>query len=112
MNQKAIKLSLLALLLSLSLGFSFFNFSVSKAQTTDAKTTPTVSPSPSPTILDDDDGPIIIDEELVNLNVRVVDRNNRPIPKLKESDFQIFEDKILQPSYSSLKKKFQQIMHL
>ena len=35
---------------------------------------------------------IKIDTELVNLNVRVIDRNNRPINNLQEKDFKIFED--------------------
>lgn len=104
MNKKIINLSLLALLLSLSVAFSFFNFAVSKAQTITGietkKATPTVSPtvtpSVAPTIEIDDSGEIEITSELVNLNVRVVDRNNRPIPNLKEGDFQIFEDKVQQ----------------
>ena len=33
-----------------------------------------------------------VDTELVNLNVRVVDRNNRPINGLSQNDFKIFED--------------------
>ena len=55
-------------------------------------------PSPSPTVTPtpEDDGPIRIETELVNLNVRVVDRNNRPVNNLKESDFKIFEDGVEQ----------------
>lgn len=96
MNKKIINFSLLTLLLCLSLGFSFSNLSVSKAQTTDAKPSPTVSPKVSPTIEIDDGPDLIIETELVNLNVRVVDRNNRPIAKLQAGDFEIFEDKVSQ----------------
>ena len=48
---------------------------------------PTVTPSPSP-----EDEVIKIDTELVNLNVRVVDRNNRPVNNLSKADFKVFED--------------------
>lgn len=56
---------------------------------------PTVTPSPSPTIVEEE-GVQVIETELVNLNVRVVDRNNRPINGLKQSDFSIFEDNVKQ----------------
>ncbi len=35
--------------------------------------------------------------ELVNLHVRVIDRNNRPIDNVPQSDFKVFEDGVLQP---------------
>jgi Ca-activated chloride channel homolog len=56
-------------------------------------TTATVTPTPTP---EDDDDPIIVDTDLVNLNVRVVDRNNRPINDLKDGDFKVFEDNVPQ----------------
>ncbi len=62
-------------------------FEPSAAQTIQPKATP----SPSPKI-DDPDEVIKVDTELVNLNVRVVDRNNRPVNGLTQSDFKIFED--------------------
>ena len=56
-------------------------------------TAPTVSPSPKPT----DDEVIKIDTELVNVTVRVIDRqNNRPVNGLLEKDFKVFEDGIPQ----------------
>lgn len=66
--------------------------------------TPTASPTPSPspkgtppTIKEDDDTGIIrIDAELVNLSVRVIDRNNRSVNDIKQSDFKVFEDGVLQ----------------
>lgn len=62
--------------------------------------TPTPAPSPSPTStppkFNVEEEIIRVETELVNLNVRVVDRNNRPIRNLKESDFLIFEDNVRQ----------------
>lgn len=60
-----------------------------------ASATPTPTPKPSPTP-DDEDEVIKVETELVNLNVRVVDRSNRPINNLREADFSIFEDNVKQ----------------
>ena len=57
--------------------------------------TPTPTPSPSPTPNPEDEV-IKVETELVNLNVRVVDRNNRPVAGLKRSDFTIYEDNVPQ----------------
>ncbi len=97
---------------------AFYNFSVAGAQTTPVSTRPrqTVSPtpnsvvSPSPLILptvsptaaptpdiDDPNEIIKIETEEVNLNVRVVDRNNRPINNLRQDEFKIYENNVLQP---------------
>jgi Ca-activated chloride channel family protein len=38
-----------------------------------------------------------IDTDLVNLNVRVIDRNNRPIGDVKQNEFQVFENGVPQP---------------
>jgi Ca-activated chloride channel homolog len=54
------------------------------------KTTPTVAPTPEP------EETLKIETELVNLNVRVVDRNNRPINSLSKTDFKILEDNVPQ----------------
>jgi hypothetical protein len=45
--------------------------------------TVTAKPTPTPTPFDDPNEVIKVDTELVNLNVRVVDRNNRPINDLR-----------------------------
>lgn len=58
------------------------------------KATPT--PASTPVLLKEDDEVYKIETELVNLNVRVVDRNNRPISDLKQNDFKIFEDGVAQ----------------
>jgi Ca-activated chloride channel family protein len=75
--------------------FSFFK--AGAQTTTQVKPTPTPakSVSPEPTV-ENDDEPIRIDTELVNLNVRVVDRNNRSIANLSQNDFTIYEDNVPQ----------------
>ena len=69
--------------------------SVDPASRPRATATATPTPTPGPTIREED---IIekVETELVNLNVRVVDRNNRPINNLQESEFKIFEDNVPQ----------------
>lgn len=49
-----------------------------------------IKPTPKPTETPDEI--IKIDTELVNLNVRVIDRNNRPINNIPEKDFKVLED--------------------
>lgn len=57
--------------------------------------TPAVTPRPAPTINEED---VVekVETELVNLNVRVVDRSNRPINNIQQSEFKIFEDNVPQ----------------
>ncbi|HEY0458207.1 MAG TPA: VWA domain-containing protein [Pyrinomonadaceae bacterium] len=81
-------------------GLSFFKTGAQtnmQSQRPTATPTPAkaVSPTPAPTI-ETDDEPIKIDTELVNLNVRVVDRNNRSIANLSQNDFTIYEDNVPQ----------------
>lgn len=91
------------LLLLAVFGFAAAGFTLAEtaadAQTAPRERTvtasPTVTPSPSATIVEEE-GVQVIETELVNLNVRVVDRNNRPINGLKQSDFSIFEDNVKQ----------------
>src|SRR4029079_17369353 len=61
----------------------------------DSQAAPTSTPTPSPEATPDDE-PLKIDTELVNLSVRVVDRNNRPINNLQEGDFKVMEDGVPQ----------------
>ncbi len=56
---------------------------------------PSITPKPTPRI-DDPNEIIKIDTELVNLNVRVIDRNNRPINNVQEKEFKILEDGVPQ----------------
>lgn len=105
-------LSIVFCVFCIALLSAFFNFSISKAQTIPAENpTPRKSPTPAPSVTqktmasptpassaeEDDGGVIKIDTELVNLNVRVIDRTNRPINTLTQNDFKIFEDNVLQP---------------
>jgi len=56
--------------------------------------TPKTATLPTP---EDDDEIIKVETELVNLNVRVVDRNNRSIGNLRQDDFKVYEDNVTQP---------------
>lgn len=83
---------------------------------TQQKPTPTPTPAARPTqpqirVLDEappdmpnpvgaeiSEGDVVkVDTNLVNLNVRVIDRNNRPISNIRQEDFKIYEDGVLQP---------------
>ena len=55
-------------------------------------------PTPEPTDEDFDEGSTLkINTELVTLNVRVIDRNNRPIDNVRQTDFHVYEDGVTQP---------------
>ena len=101
---------------SLTAFSAFYNFTAIEAQTVPptqqtervrqvASPTPTPTPTPltktsptvAPEIVEDDGGILIIDSEIVNLNVRVVDRNNRSIGTLQQKDFKVYEDNVAQP---------------
>jgi Ca-activated chloride channel family protein len=60
---------------------------------------PVLKPKPTPTPPEEfDENEIIkVNTELVALNVRVIDRNNRPIDNVRQSDFHVFEDGVVQP---------------
>ncbi|MDI1243698.1 MAG: VWA domain-containing protein [bacterium] len=83
-------------LVSVSFVFALFvlagAMSVS-AQDTTATPSPTPRPAATPRLEDEE---VVIETELVNISVRVVDRNNRPINNLPQSDFKIYEDGVLQ----------------
>lgn len=55
-----------------------------------------VKPAATPPKITEEEGVITVDTELVNLNVRVIDRNNRPINGLAQNEFKIFEDNVPQ----------------
>ena len=57
--------------------------------------TPTPTPKPTPDIFDDSEV-VKFEVELVNLDIRVIDRANRPINNLTQNDFKIYEDGVLQ----------------
>ena len=54
--------------------------------------------TPTPTEDDIDEGSIVrVNTELVTLNVRVIDRNNRPIDNVRQNEFRVFENGVAQP---------------
>ena len=55
---------------------------------------PTPTPTPPPEI--DPGDRITIDADLVQLHVRVIDRNNRPINNVTQNEFHVFEDGVPQ----------------
>ena len=95
-----------------ALTFAFFDFSAADAQTSSPKRqrqiaapSPTATPKPvtvnsvvSPTASPTPEADEIIKIDTVNvlLNVRVIDRNNRPINNLSQNEFQVYEDNVLQ----------------
>jgi len=98
---KALKAKVLMAALVAAVGiFAVISKSAEAAEADGRLRTPTPTPSPTvkaptPTPNPDDDV-IRVEAELVNLNVRVVDRNNRTINDVPEKDFKIFEDGVLQ----------------
>jgi Ca-activated chloride channel family protein len=48
---------------------------------------------------------ISIDTDLVNLNVRVIDRNNRPIGDIRQDEIKIYENGVPQPIFSFSKEE-------
>ncbi len=89
-------LTLIFCFVLLTAGLSFFEADAQTNMQPKATPTPPVKTvSPEPTIEEDNER-IIIDTELVNLNVRVVDRNNRSIANLTQNDFTIYEDNVPQ----------------
>ena len=105
--KKTQNILLIVFCLGLNLIFAFSNFSVSNAQTATTPNRPrqTVSPTPTPTVTTTQtvkptpevEETIRVTTELVNLNVRVVDRTNHSITNLTKNDFKVFEDSVLQP---------------
>ena len=59
---------------------------------------PRLKPTPTPTPPEelDADSIIKINAELVQLHVRVIDRNNRPINNVRQNEFRVFEDGVAQ----------------
>lgn len=98
MNKKLF-LGLVVLCLGIASIFAGLSANAQDNQRARQATTPTppVGDDEPPPLMIIDDTPIIVKSEVVNLNVRVIDRNNRPINTLSQNDFQIFEENIVQP---------------
>lgn len=60
---------------------------------------PKLKPTPTPTPPEEfGEGEVVrVDTELVTLNVRVIDRNNRPIDNVRENELHVLEDGVEQP---------------
>ena len=80
-----------------------------KLQTPPPMQQPTPTPSPSeggpPTLQDpaqevDENDVVKVDTSLVNLNVRVIDRANRPVNDVRQDEFKVFEDGVPQQIFS------------
>lgn len=79
-----------------ALAVFIFDTAQSFAQTSVPLAAAKPSPTPTPPAIKEEDIIEKVDTELVNLSVRVIDRNNRPVNSLKQPDFKIFEDNVLQ----------------
>jgi len=60
---------------------------------------PKLKPKPTPTPPEEfGEGEVVrVDTELVTLNVRVIDRNNRPIDNIQENEVHVYEEGVEQP---------------
>ena len=65
----------------------------------EAPPVPRLKPTPTPTPPEeiDPESTLKINTDLVSLHVRVIDRNNRPIDNVTQSEFHVFEDGVPQP---------------
>jgi Ca-activated chloride channel homolog len=62
---------------------------------------PKPTPTPDPNSAEISEGDILkVNADLVTLNVRVIDRNNRPINNIGKNEFKVYEDGVLQPIFS------------
>lgn len=105
MKKKSTNIFLPVFCLALTIASAFIFYPAAEAQTvqkTQKTPTPpmikTSVPQPSPTVVPtpDPDEPIRIETQEVTLNVRVIDRNNRPVNNVPQSDFKVYEDNELQ----------------
>ena len=61
---------------------------------------PILKPKPTPTPAEeviDEESIVRVNTELVTLNVRVIDRNNKPINNVGQTEFHVYEDGVPQP---------------
>lgn len=69
-----------------------------KPTPTPEATPPVLQPQPGQEV--DEDDVVKVDTSLVNLNVRVIDRANRPVNDVRQEEFKIFEDGVPQEIFS------------
>jgi len=111
MKRKTTNIFLPVFGLILAAAFAFLTYPKAAAQTNPQSVRPTAtptptkspnakplaSPTPSPTPdIDDPNEVIKVKTELVNLSVRIVDRNNRPIGSVQKPEIKVYEDNVLQ----------------
>src|SRR5882724_10780151 len=64
----------------------------------DAPPPPKLKPTPTPSLEEIDANSVIkIDSQLVNLQIRVIDRSNRPVDNVSKDSFHVYEDGVPQP---------------
>lgn len=115
MKRKSLNFLLPAFCLSLLPASAFYNFAIADAQTAPASTRPRQTASPTPktavaptprvpvavsptaTPTPEEDDVITVKTDEVRLNVRVVDRNNRPINNVQQDEVKVYENNVLQP---------------
>lgn len=87
-----LKIKNLAILMSglLFIGGALSGFDVSNAQQTETKTAPTATPTPE--VIEEDEGVLNIDAEVVNVLFTAQDRNRRLLTDLKQGDVKLIED--------------------
>ena len=80
-------------IISVRLSFAFVIAAMAAFATFGQGTKAVVTPSPTPPSLNAETTEIYkVDVELVNIDVRVVDRNGRPVNDLRQSDFRVLEE--------------------
>jgi VWFA-related protein len=75
---------------ALLIGASFFNLNSSSAQQTNQATKPTATPTPE--VVEEDDEPLKIDTEVVNVLFSAQDKNRRLMTDLKQEDIKLLEN--------------------
>jgi Ca-activated chloride channel family protein len=79
---------------ALLVGAAFFNLNSSSAQQQTTQTKPQTSPTVAPTAepIENDDEPLKIDTEVVNVLFSAQDKNRRLLTDLKQEDIKLFEN--------------------
>lgn len=81
---------LILTIVALFVGASVFNSNLSRAQQQQVNTSPTVTPTPE--AVEEDDEPIEIDTEVVNVLFSAQDKNRRLLTDLKQEDIRLMEN--------------------
>lgn len=79
-------------IISLFVGVSFFDFNSSNAQQTQTNSTTKPTATPTPEAVEEDDEPLKIDTEVVNVLFSAQDKNRRLMTDLKQEDVKLLEN--------------------